>query len=402
MSPIALKRLREATDTRWALLTYWLQEGGQDSLRRFCASNSHGDEQWAEDAASQACLSVYRSGGPSADDAFACAAEGSFDKLEGLVIKAARDHLSLASHQNRKVTLAMGFAQLDERHEQIADEFAEDELESYEDDWVRRLLLDALRNALSDDERNVMLFHTFGGLTFSQIAAQMRSSRNTTEKRFHRSVLKMEHFVRASSEGEHCSQVSKIIGLIIAGDDVGDEATAALRDHANHCETCRQVLANGQRSLREAALFLPLPFVIAPVAQGGGVLESVQGAWASFTNRINEIAAPVINHPAVHVSKPVATGGAVVALLLGGGGVYKAVESGGGETAKANPSPVPSQPAPAPAPKAQPAPKPEKKHKKKPKARPKSDPAPAPAAPANTPAPSGVDDGSSEFAPEAR
>jgi len=398
-----LRQLRTQTDDRWACILFWLEQGGRESLRKFCISRSNGDSVSAEDVELATIAELYSDRSRASEDAFATAMEGNTAKLEGLAIRIASHAASPASHRNRSEARARMTVPLDDRYSEVPAEFV-DPLESMEQHRLSFLLRDCLANALTDQEREEFLMHDAAGYTFSQIGRERGCSDEAVRKRHKQSLNKIRLYSKGANLGDHCPSTGETIAAVLAGDEVTEPQLLAMRAHVQHCAACSQVVADGRRSLREAALFFPFPLALGSIGSGG-VLEAAKGAWASFTTRTSDLAGTVVSHPAVQTSKPIATGGAIAALLLGGG-TYKVIHDAGAE--KKKPPVVKKAATPAPVRPTPPATKKPKKAKKKSRKAKKATPAPAPApapVPQQTPSTetqSSVDDGSSEFSPEGR
>lgn len=404
MGQISLTQLGTKTDDRWALLANWFQDGGASKCRA-AACSAGASAVDAEDAVQWMLIELYRSNGLAIDRALERYRDGDSNELDGVALLTARRLAASGAATADGRWRGQRPLPMDPQEETFAIVAGSSPATSTVADerYLTGMLIDAIRNGLSEVRREIFLAHYTGGISFRQLARQHDMPYQQVHRECQRAVQDLGFFVRSTLDGERCGRISETFVLTFSDqDDVDEAALQAMHDHARHCVSCRQIVKEAPGAMREAALVFPLPFLI--VASGGGVFAQLHAGAQSIVARASETFAPlsqwpVFQSPAV---KPVAAVSAVVLLVAGGGGAYKATRDDGPPRQD-----KPRAAAPTPARKATPAPRAARKKKVR---RKEETPAhtPPPVAqntpPAATKEPENVqqtDDGGGEFAPDA-
>lgn len=386
-----LSQLRERDGFRAGTIHYWWRNH-QDELLETARRYSR-DAAAADDAFAQTVEELLTKNSPSIVAAVGKVSEHDADDLTFLAKKICKQR-AVGHGGEREVS----FDPL--AHDDSDDAAGPLESATYNHD--RRVVFDLFKTVFTSEvSRENFILHFVEEWSFTKIAALRGVTRKAISKNVERSQRNFALALQSLESGAICAEFRPLVSRASVGHPLNDAESSQLATHIAHCSGCRVELAEQRQAVRGAAIFFPLP--MAAAGWGGSMLEGIQAGWSNLFGRGSELVASAWSSPTAHTVKPIAAVSAAVALVAGGtAAVVEEQRAAQAQTPAAETRPGPRslldpiEPAPAPKPK-------KRKKKREPNAPKQSAPAPQPApAPSPEPAPAPVDDGSSEFLPEAR
>lgn len=396
MTPAHLKELKERYGNRFGVIAYWQQAEGRRALascEALCSRRGVDAYESAIDtlltATSPSVLTVLSTEDPT--------------QVTRWVVRTAKQRLSITSRADGKRDKHAV------RERSFADVYESGETIECDDDpaelAVARERGQMLREAFAALHDKPLAYAVLERLEYETLYEDLAKkyfrgvSRQAATKRIKSAVQRVELYMRGLGAGEGCGEISAhLISSSWRIDELDVDKREQVSAHLAHCATCRGEIVVQRRALAGVGAFMPLPFIDPGLF--GSLLTGIRDAWASLLGRAGEGGGAVATSAGNWQGARPAAGIAALALLLGGGGIaaQKVVSAD---------SKVPStRQLAAPHALFDPInpPRPNKSHRRRkgkhPVAPHKSAPSPPPApAPVKTAAP--LDNGSSEFLPEA-
>ncbi len=245
------------------------------------------------------------------------------------------------------------------------------------------------------------------GLTYDEIAERTGFSRRKVSRSLERGRAAFANRFNSIAQGRECQRMRPLIWKVLASDT---EAALELRPHLRHCVGCRMILRAYETAPRDVAALLP-PALVLTGSSGASVVERAEAWIQALADRVAVHLMGADRWTEVATAKKAVAVVAVTATTAGGGvaveqGIERARESRADAVAAERRAAAPAYTRPTMYDRVKPAPRPARaKPKKKKQATTRAaTPVPTPrqaAAPEPAPATT-IDDGSAEFAPEAR
>lgn len=258
---------------------------------------------------------------------------------------------------------------------------------------------------LNQDQTQCLLAQA-EGLDYEEIAALTGFTRRKVSRCLERGREAFARRFEAIAVGSECERMQPLLHRLLEADQ---EAAREVRPHLRHCIACRARLRAYESAPRDVAAMLP-PAIIVISAKPLGMFERLADLWNATVDRISAHATGLDRWAEIGTAKKIAAVAAVAgAAASGGAAIHHVTDSKGPSASMTTRSAVVPRgdlelfdriDVPA-------VRRPHPKRRVKPVTRSASQPHPTSAQyPTTNPAPSttnnSVDDGSSEFAPEAR
>lgn len=244
------------------------------------------------------------------------------------------------------------------------------------------------------------------GLNYSEIAERTGFSMRKVSRSLERGRHEFANRFNSIAEGEECRRMRPLIWKVLAADA---DAAIELRPHLRHCLGCRSMLRAYESAPRDLAVLLP-PALVLSSGDGGSIFARAESFVQALADRVAVHLMGAERWAEAAGTKKAVAIVAVTATAAGGGvaverGVDRAVKDGSPTSASSADGAGTgySRPAMYDAVKLPPERRAKTKKRKKQTQVDAVAPAPVPEpAPAQAPPPVPIDDGSAEFAPEAR
>lgn len=405
MTPVELLNLKRTYGDRDGVIAYW-QATDAENARRACESM---DPVRGTDLFEDAVESLLTKNSKSIVDTLAT---GDPKQVTSWVKRDVRQKLSENSNADRAGARV-------KKHEIFYGDIRDSDAELVYTEDVEaivihksrdQMVLEAFSSIPDLQVRCAMLERVEYGTSYDKLGKKYfpKISAQAAEKKIKKHLAVVELYLRGLGAGEGCGEISAhLLAASWRLDELDESVQTQVVAHLSHCSACRAEVQTQRRAVVQVGAFVPLPVFVAFAAghqQTAGFFDSI---WASANARASEFM-DWIRGLAVN---PPRTGATVAVAAVLAGGTYAGVQTTKDNDPAKGKKHMAEAAAVAPSQLLDRIDVPPVKREKPKKKRKKKAPAPTPA-PIQTPAPAPttsqstqtqrVDDGSSEFLPEAR